>query len=307
MHCYYLVFILFNLVVLSGYAQDGHFEKRTIIYQDTLALDLFLPLDENLKAKPLLVYVHGGGFAGGRRDHPDHIQFCEYFAKRGWVTATVSYHLLMKGKSFGCDQDVRKKKETIFLTAQNINQSISYLIKNAKEFNLDPDKIVLSGSSAGAEAVIHAAYWDETQINILPKDFKYAGVISMAGALLDENWITKETAIPTALFHGTCDNLLPYGTASHHYCEASEPGFMMLFGSHSIAMKLKSLDQGYYLISDCGGGHEWNENPILPKYIHMVEGFLEKDVLRKTQRQIQQNLHEGSRDCQSKIDFCTND
>jgi hypothetical protein len=110
------------------------------------------------------------------------------------------------------------------------------------------DKIILAGSSAGAEAVLHAAYWtandliDLPEQPALPEDFKYGGVISMAGALVDTNLITKENAIPTLLFHGTCDNLVPFGTAPHHYCDESDKGYLMLHGANSIAKRLHHLN-----------------------------------------------------------------
>ncbi len=297
MRLVFVCFIVFNFAVLSLSAQNGDFEMKTVIYEDTLAMDVFLPKTKTNSLRPMLIYVHGGGFSGGKRDLKNHIWFCEYFAKQGWVTATISYHLTMKGKSFSCDQAVQNKIETIFTAAQNVNQATAFLITRSNEYKIDPERIVIAGSSAGAEAVIHSAYWKKTQRDILDSTFKYAGVISMAGALLDENWITKDSAIPTALFHGTCDNLVPYATASHHYCEASDPGFMMLFGSAAIASKLESLNKGYYFVTDVNGGHEWNEKPIWSNYVYMIEDFLLKDVLGQQQRQIRQVYHEGKQSC----------
>ncbi len=297
MRLVFVCLLVSNFTVLSLSAQNGDFERKTLIYEDTLAMDLFLPKLKTNEARPVLIYVHGGGFSGGKRDQKNHLWFCEYFAKRGWVTATISYHLTMKGKSFGCDQAVPNKIATLFTSAQNVNQATAFLIDNKQVYNVDPARMVVAGSSAGAEAVIQAAYWKKTQSDILDSTFKYAGVISMAGALLDENWITSESAIPTALFHGTCDNLVPYGTAPHHYCEADQPGFMILFGSAAIASKLESLGGSYYFVSDINGGHEWNEKPIWSDYISMIEDFLVNDVLGNQQRQIRQVYHEGKQNC----------
>ncbi len=293
------LYFVFILSAFLSEGQDFKFERKTMTYADTLGLDLFVPKKSG-EPMPLLVYVHGGGFSGGKRDLPNHLNFCERFAKKGWVTATISYHLTMKGKSFGCDQPVQNKINTFRKSAENIHQAVAFLMK--QKVNIDTTQIVIAGSSAGAEAVIQAAYWPETKRGILPASFKYAGVISMAGALLDINWITAETAIPTALFHGTCDNLVPYGTASHHYCRAENDGYMMLFGSASIADRLESLGKSYYLLSDCGGGHEWNEWPIRPEHVHMIEDFLEFDVLKQKERQTRVVYHMGKRDC--KLDLC---
>ncbi len=292
-----IFFIVLVVAVLGLSAQDGSFMRSTVVYEDTLAMDLFVPDEITDQLRPVLIYVHGGGFSGGQRDHENHIWFCEYFAKRGWITVTISYHLTMKGKSFSCDQPVANKINTLLVSAQNINQATAYLLTQGDRLQMNTDKIVIAGSSAGAEAVIHAAYWNKSQEEILPNDFQYGGAISMAGALLDDNWITKDSAIPTALFHGTCDNLVPYGTAPHHYCGAEQPGFMMLFGSESIADRLTSIGKGSYLVTDCGGGHEWNVKPIWPDYIYMIEDFLENDVLANQQRRIHQVFKEGKHQC----------
>ena len=264
--------LLFSVGIFSS-AQES---RVTLTYADTLELDLFLPAGEELR--PLLIYVHGGGFAGGERDHPDHIAFCKRMTERGWAAATISYHLTMKGKSFSCDQQVSNKIYTLLESARNINQSVAYLHEQASKFRLDMSKVVIAGSSAGAEAILHAAYWPSSRDKILDKDFQYAGVISMAGALLDQRWINAESAIPTALFHGTCDRLVPYGQAPHHYCQPTDPGYMMLFGSEPLANRLESVNQSFMLVTDCGGGHEWNILPIRPPYIHHIDRFLESVI-----------------------------
>lgn len=278
-------------------------ERKTIAYEDTLKMDLFLPRKAEGK-KPVLIYVHGGGFSGGTRDAAVHMAFCERYARKGWVTATVSYHLTMKGQSFGCDQPVQNKISTFFEGGKNVNQSVAYLLEHQEELGIDPQTIVLAGSSAGAEAVMQAVYWKATQKEVLPGDFRYAAVISMAGAVLDANWISEDTAIPTALYHGTCDNLVPYGTAAHHYCDPDQAGFMMLAGAHTIMQKLKALNRPYFMVTDCGGGHEWASKPIQEPYIHFMDDFLANQVLGKQFRQTHVVLKEGSGDCPTGWGFC---
>lgn len=297
----YLLSLFLLAVFYSLSAQQV--ERKTLTYEDTLGMDVFIPQDGKA-ARPLLIYVHGGGFSGGERDLPNHLEFCERYAERGWVTATISYHLMMKGQSFGCDQPVQNKINTFYVSARNIHQAVAYLLSKKDELAIDPSRVVIAGSSAGAEAVLHAAYWKKTRDGMLPNDFKYAGVISMAGALLDQRWITAQTAIPTALFHGTCDNLVPYANAPHHYCAADQTGFMMLYGSYAVAMRLKELNQPYFLMTDCGGGHEWNEYPIREKYDDMIRSFLEQDILNQDFRQVHQVRKEGNRDCDTGPGLC---
>lgn len=300
----YLFFAVgFVLIFFSSTsAQNLEVERRTFVYEDTLAMDIFLPKQSGTALRPLLVYVHGGGFSGGNRGGG--LDYCEYFAKKGWVTATISYHLTMKGQSFSCDQPVQNKIKTLLTAAQNVNQATAFLIAKKDEFNIDPSLVAISGSSAGAEAVLQAAYWKKSQENILPEAFKYAGVVSMAGAVLDLNWITKDSAMPTAMFHGTCDPLVPFSAAAHHYCSPDNTGFMMFFGSHAITEKLRSINKGYYFVSSCGGGHEWAGRPMNTDYRYLTEDFLENDVLNKKARQIHFQMKHQMKGCKPEFEIC---
>jgi len=249
--------------------------------QEDLKVDIFQPKGDTATKRPLLLYVHGGGFAVGERDHPNHIKFCEKLARRGFVSATMSYTLVMKGKSFGCDRPAPEKIQTFLQTARDISRATKFFIERAAQYRIDPAKIIIMGSSAGAEAVLHAAYWKaaykDEQGAILDADFEYGGVVSMAGAIANLDWITKESAVPTYLFHGTCDNLVPYATAPHHYCEAQTPGYLLLHGAYSIAEKLRALGASYVLVTGCYGRHEWNDKPLRemePKIAHYISRHL---------------------------------
>jgi len=228
-------------------------DKSTFTYfskpGEDLKLDLYNPVENKADDRPLLLYVHGGGFAGGERDHHAHNAFLKNMAARGYVTATMSYTLYMKGKSFGCQQPASNKMETFLKTARDINRATAFMLENQSRFRIDASKIVILGSSAGAEAVTHATYWQATRSDsnetILPAQFRYGGIVSMAGALANIRHITAENAVPTQLFHGTCDNLVPYGEAPHHYCPADEPGYLMLYGAHAIMERLRNLNKGY--------------------------------------------------------------
>ena len=160
---------VFFLIAGNISAQNFEIERQTLVYEDTLALDVFYPKQKSNELRPLLIYVHGGGFSGGNRGGG--IGYCDYFAKKGWVTATISYHLTMKGQSFSCGQAVENKINTLFTAAQNVNQATAFLLEKSKQFNIDPSKVVIAGSSAGAEAVLQAAYWKKSQKDILSDEF----------------------------------------------------------------------------------------------------------------------------------------
>jgi len=288
--------------------------SETYTYADKgdeqLQLDVFLPEGDTEQERPLLLYVHGGGFSGGRRNGSNTVQFCEAMARKGYVTATMSYTLVMKGQSFSCDQPTPNKIETFRLTGQDIARATASFLERQEELGIDPQKIVLLGSSAGAEAILHAAYWDEAlQENgewIVPEDFQYAGLVSMAGALVTPDWITEESAIPSQFFHGTCDNLVPYGTAPHHYCSPDQPGYMPLYGAYAITEKLAALGKPYYLYTACGGKHEWAGKP-LTNNVSEITDFLYHDVLMGEKRQMNIIVDMGQPACPAdypNFNFC---
>jgi len=138
----------------------------------SLEMDIYLP-GEDYKGYPLILFVHGGGFSEGRRDDPRYVQFAENLADKGYPVASITYRLTMKGRSFGCDQPAENKIATFRAAAEDIWDATRFLHDNARVFGfMAPPPIVLCGSSAGAEAVLHAAYWPEA---LLPEGFRYAG------------------------------------------------------------------------------------------------------------------------------------
>ena len=225
----------------------------------SLELDLFVPEKETDELTPLLIYVHGGGFSQG--DRYAGYELARYLNSRNIACATISYTLYMKDKSFGCDGILSEKIKAIQIAASELWHATDFVIKHYDHFQIDTSQIFISGSSAGAETVLHAAHWDRQQMqffdSVLFPSFKYAGVIAGAGAIMDLNLITSESMIPTMLFHGDADPLVPYGVASHHYCPPDASGWLMLFGSHAIAKHLMDLGGTCQLTTFREGDHSY--------------------------------------------------
>jgi len=274
--------------------------------QDTLGLDLFVPVSDTKARRPVVLFVHGGGFSGGQRGDENHYAFCRDLAARGYIAATMSYRLTMKGKSFHCDQAAENKIQTFQAAVNDIRDATQFLREHAEELVINPDTIILAGSSAGAEAVLHAAYWTVDEFNegaqTLPNGFSYAGVISFAGAIVDEGMIQTENAIPTQLFHGTCDPLVPYGTAAHHFCQPGEPGYLLLAGSLALSQRLHSLGKSYYLYTACGAGHEMAGKP-LRENVNEISDFLYHDVMQGRFRQLHVRINPEGLDCEPTRDI----
>ena len=280
-----IILISFLLIPLVSFSQFT-IGKTTVNYYQDLKMDIYDP--QMSGEKPVLLYVHGGGFSGGSRDSQDIVKFAEKVAAEGFMVVSISYRLTMKGVGFGCDVPANDKIQTFASAALDAARATAYLLENAGKLGIDPEQIVICGSSAGAETVLHLAYWDDASTfdgnPVLPAGFRYAGVISFAGALIDDQLITPENAIPTFLVHGTCDNLVPYDYAPHHYCDKGSPGYLMLHGAASISKRLAYLGKPYYLITVCGGDHAWAGKPMEEMTNEIVE-FLKLDVTGNLNRQ----------------------
>ncbi|MEJ2006152.1 MAG: alpha/beta hydrolase [Cyclobacteriaceae bacterium] len=215
----------------------------------------------------------------------------------GIVFVSISYRLLMKGKGFGCDIPASEKLSVFANAGLDAARATQYLVDHSAELNLDPERIILAGSSAGAETVLHLAYWPDASTfdgkDVLTPGFRYAGVISFAGALIYDQLITDESYIPTMLVHGTCDNLVPYGYAPHHYCDKGSPGYLMLHGAGSIAKRLDYLNKPFYLVSICGGNHSWAGRPIRELTENIID-FIRNGVIEGNFRQLHVRLSEDN-------------
>ena len=123
-----------------------------------------------------------------------------------------------------------------------------YIVNHAKELQIDTTKIIAGGSSAGAEGVLNAVFLREYFIDNTEDytNVKFAGVFSCAGAVVDASYVTKENAVPSVLYHGVKDQLVPFDNAPHHYCEPTKAGYLFLDGSNVIAKKLEKFETSYY-------------------------------------------------------------
>lgn len=280
-------------------AEALHKEMKTFTYAvkgtDTLELDLYLPQGWNLNSSPVVLFVHGGGFYSGTRKEDNIHHFCDSLSDCGFAVANMSYRLYLKGQSFHCDQPNAEKIMAFQVCVNDIRSATSYLIDQSADYRLDTAAIHLVGSSAGAEAALHAAYWPNATMNLdiqaLSNDFKYASISSFAGAIVDTSLITKTSMIPTLMYHGTCDPLVPYASAPHHYCDPSTSGALMLHGSKSIKERLEHLNGDFFLVSTCGAQHGQASYPIVHD-IPLVVSFFEA-ALRGEKMQVHE-IRQGS-------------
>lgn len=95
------------------------------------SLDIYCPEDRAEKPLPLLVWIHGGGWSGGSKSEmPFRNQL-----QRGYVAASIEYRFSQQAKFPAQIQDCQA--------------AIRWLRANAEKYSIDPDRIGVSGASAG--------------------------------------------------------------------------------------------------------------------------------------------------------------
>jgi len=180
------------------------------------------------KPTPVVFNIHGGGWNHGTKE--SQTGFSSFF-KKGFAVVNVEYRLVDVAKAPGAIEDVRS--------------AMNYIILHAAELNINPDKIVMMGGSAGAHLALMAGLLEndhkfDTNCKEV-KSMKVAAIISKYAPtdFLDKsdkfytykslvNWLgdgvdnadfrasvspisyVKKTSPPVFIVHGDSDPIVPY-------------------------------------------------------------------------------------------------
>lgn len=265
--------------------------KETYTYSvkagEELKLDIYYPGKIQEKYTPAIIWMHGGGFAGGSRDAPEEARFCKEAANRGYIAVSISYRLTRKDtkEGVGCDCPKEIKIETFRKASEDYLDAVKYLIDNREKFKIDPEKIIAGGSSAGAEGILNAVFMKEKWFGSKYEEVSFAGLISLAGASVEEVEIDSANSIPAVFFHGAKDDVVPFETAPHHFCKENQPGYIILKGSKSIVGEYKKVGKSYFLYTDIEGKHEVSGIPF--DYMDEIFEFLQLTVVGKKYQTIE--------------------
>ena len=245
----------------GGTLDGGHVE---------LLLDLAIPDTGTDGPRPLLVHIHGGGFQRGSRWTQWDV------AKRGWVAASIDYRLAgdeplpgSRVKPFfdaAGGESSSARHRSMVASVEDTLIALDYLLSRADELNIDTDRIVLKGESAGAFTALTVAYCaDKFEIS----GPTIAAVIGFAGGI-SETFCGGATAIDpgeAAVFiaHGTEDTQVSFATRALSIVDGA--------AAAGITYELYPLE---------GVGHEWLLGMLGQtasdgqKIVNLMYGFLNR-------------------------------
>jgi predicted esterase len=192
-----------------------------------LTLDVYTPKNDTLKKRPLVVFIHGGGFVNGDKRTGYSKTVSEYLTKRGFVVASINYRLGVEAPRSNINYF-----ESMIRAVQDGKAAVRFMRKNASQWGIDTSKIIISGGSAGGMTALHLAYLDQKEVPSfidLAKNGSMEGssgnegfsskvhaVVNFWGSMANVNWIQKND-VPVFNVHGTADKTVPFDSSySYH-------------------------------------------------------------------------------------------
>ncbi len=195
--------------------KDQSYAPDLISHKDKAYLyDLYQPGGDRILKRPLIIWMHGGGYKFGSKNEKDIEIWSSTFAQRGYVCAAVNYKLDKGNLLFKFDGI----KKDCYEGVEYAKQAIAYFKANARRLRIDTSQIILAGNSAGGMTALQAAYCNPADLAKLGQindpalqiqgRAKVAAVINFWGALFDINWLSN-ARVPIVSVHGGKDGAVP--------------------------------------------------------------------------------------------------
>jgi lysophospholipase L1-like esterase/dienelactone hydrolase len=204
--------------------------------KEKLLLDVIMPpKGDSLKYRPLLIFIHGGGFQNNSKNGSYSSMVCNSFAKRGYVTSTIDYRLGVEKSGYEEGKEAKTNKdyaEALYRAQQDGRAAIRFFRKHAEEYGIDTNQIFITGSSAGSKTCLAIAYMNENEIpaDVNQKKWgslegnsgnegyssKVNGVMNAWGAMIDYKWIQKGD-VPLFNTAGTEDKTVPHDSSYDYH------------------------------------------------------------------------------------------
>lgn len=240
---------------------------------EKLLLDIFTPpREDTMKRRPLIIFIHGGGFQNNSKVGGYSSRLCATFAKRGYVSASIDYRLGVEKTGMDSGKKIRSNKdyaEALYRAQQDGKAAVRFFRRYANQYGIDTSQIFITGSSAGAKTCMAMAYLDEDE---LPKDIdinkwgnlegnsgnagyssKVNAVINAWGAMIDYKCI-KKGDVPLFNTAGTNDKTVPYDSSFDYHGFKYGPYIL-----YQHCLKL-GIPTGWRPFS--GAGHTLDNNKI---------------------------------------------
>ena len=190
-----------------------------------LVLDLYLPRSTTLR--PLVMFIHGGGWIGGNTRHSgalaDFPAALASLAAEGFVVASVEYRLSGEAPFPAAFQDVRA--------------ALRYLKSNAAKYGIDDAKVAVWGGSAGGQlAALAAASCGDQSLDLQSAPARsecvqgaviWYGIFDFSPLVARGDDAAGDRYLGCA---GACDAAVVRHASPMAYVDAGDPPFLLIHG-----------------------------------------------------------------------------
>jgi len=231
--------------------------------QEMCVVDLYYPT--NIEDFPTIVWFHGGGLTGGKREIP------EYLKNNGVAVVGVEYRLSPNVKSLECIKDAAA--------------ATSWVFKNIEKYGGNTSLVFVSGMSAGGY-LTYMVGLDKKYLAAHDIDANnIAGLIPFSGHAITHFTVRKERGIPGE--QPIIDEMAPL-----FHVRADAPPLLIITGDRELEM-LGRYEENAYMMRMMkvaghkrvriyeldGSNHGQMMYPALPLLLREVKSLSEEIVL----------------------------
>lgn len=264
---HYILFVIVSTFIcltgtLNAHAQnpqDLRCDTYRFVERDTfLYLDVYKPeIPRADKAAVLMVF--GGGFFSGERNNDQMKRWASALTEHGFTVISTDYRLGFKDSAMVASHSKLLKLPDLFMycidiAVQDCADAVAWVCSNAAMLDIDPSKLILTGSSAGAITILQLDYYRANSMSgasALPAGWKPAAVIPYSGGVMcrDSKLKYATDPAPTMLMHGTKDRIVTYKSIGL-------PFGKKMHGGKKMDKALTRQDIPHWFIRFDGIGHE---------------------------------------------------
>lgn len=257
-----LLTLLFAFIVINTYGQrylypvfntvnttSNLIYGNALTYQNqiqVLKLDFYEPAGDTESKRPLIIYMHGGGFTDVNQSKTlPHIKmFCDSFARRGYAVASIDYRL-----------DTSISNRAVINAMYDARAAVRFFKEYASTYKIDTAKTFMGGESAGAISSLNVNYIDQPGELLYPPVAPYntngtvegnsgnpgyssktkatlcfcGGTKTVSSDPLFDTTAMQPSNLPLLQLHGTSDPLIPVQYGLEVAIRANNVGIPYLF------------------------------------------------------------------------------
>ena len=256
---YIILFLLLPAHAAAQWPGLPECDTYMFVQRDTaLYLDVYRP-EKPRQDKAAVMTLFGGGFFKGERNNRQQRQTAQALLERGFTVISIDYRLGLKDSAMVARNATLFKATGLFkycidIAVQDCAAAVAWVCANAGMLDIDPSRLILTGSSAGAITVLQLDWCRANcmkEASDLPPGWKPAAVIPYSGGIMCHKCELKYASdpAPTMLMHGKKDRIV-------NYKSFGMPLSDRIFGAGKVDKAMNRQDIPHWIIRFDGIGHE---------------------------------------------------